>query len=285
MRFLTDRDTQDKLTAIGLKNAEAMGIAFAFHDDCRRIRYDWHTHDHHQLLYAFSGVMSLETQDRRFILPPHRAAWIPAGRKHRPWLEDAEIVSVFFPPRLLGDIADQQDLRILAVPPVIREMLLYSRRWPPGRHRDDPVADTFFMALGRVCLDATAVEMPYFLPRPRTPAVGRAMDYAQAHPADADLKAAAVAAAMSERTLRRHFVAETGMGWQDYLHKSRMLKAMLLLADPAVSVTHAAEAVGFTNLSAFAKAFTAFTGELPSRYRKTSQRDHPNAKDATAKTP
>jgi quercetin dioxygenase-like cupin family protein len=43
----------------------------------------WHAHPRAQLLYATRGVMSVDTPERRWTVPPRRALWIPAGVAHR----------------------------------------------------------------------------------------------------------------------------------------------------------------------------------------------------------
>jgi uncharacterized RmlC-like cupin family protein len=45
-------------------------------------RFDWHTHDDHQLAWTPSGVLTVATEKEHFILPPSRALWIPAGTRH-----------------------------------------------------------------------------------------------------------------------------------------------------------------------------------------------------------
>src|SRR5450755_2357590 len=45
-------------------------------------RYDWHTHEDHQLAWAASGVLTVLTADATWVLPPTRALWIPAGLRH-----------------------------------------------------------------------------------------------------------------------------------------------------------------------------------------------------------
>ncbi|MBV9382976.1 MAG: AraC family ligand binding domain-containing protein [Streptosporangiaceae bacterium] len=45
-------------------------------------RFDWHTHDDHQLAWAASGVLTVLTKDATWVLPPTRALWIPAGLPH-----------------------------------------------------------------------------------------------------------------------------------------------------------------------------------------------------------
>ena len=37
-----------------------------------------HFHDRDQLVYASRGVMTVRTRDGTWVVPPHRAVWIPA---------------------------------------------------------------------------------------------------------------------------------------------------------------------------------------------------------------
>ena len=138
-----------------------------------------------------------------------------------------------------------------------------------GRERQaDTLADHFFLALALMCGEWRLNDRPYLLPRSDHPGLARAMDYAQDNLADATLAGACKAAAMSERSLRRRFSSLVGMGWHEYLHQSRLLQAMALLSQLDCPIAEAAEAVGFASLSAFAKAFRAFSGETPGRYRQ-----------------
>ena len=58
----------------------------------------WHTHDLHQLLYAFEGIVEVETDGSHHLLPPQQAAWIPAGLPHQTTLRRVRSVAVFFQP-------------------------------------------------------------------------------------------------------------------------------------------------------------------------------------------
>jgi AraC-like DNA-binding protein len=57
------------------------------------------------------------------------------------------------------------------------------------------------------------------------------------------------------------------MSWRSYLHESRLLRAMALLAEPGPSVLQVATTVGFESVSAFTRAFGRYRGETPSAYR------------------
>lgn len=71
---------------------------------------------------------------------------------------------------------------------------------------------------------------------------------------------------MSERSFRRTFLRETGMGWQAWLIQLCILGAMGMLADGG-RVTDVAADVGYASLSGFAKAFAQLAGESPAAYR------------------
>src|SRR3954454_20402271 len=57
--------------------------AGAWPEDADDLVTVWHTHELHQLLYAFEGVAEVETAGSQHLLPPRQAAWIPAGSPTR----------------------------------------------------------------------------------------------------------------------------------------------------------------------------------------------------------
>jgi AraC-like DNA-binding protein len=247
----------------GRSSALAGSYAYEIGDE---VFTGWHSHDLHQLEYAFEGVAQVETADAHYLLPPRQAAWIPAGVEHCTTLTRVRTVSVFFDPAF--GLRAHDRVRIIAVAPVIREMMLYARRWPIGRLSSEPVADRFFAALGALVEESLDDELPLRLPVSRHPLVAAAMRYANAHLADATLTGACAAAATSERSLRRAFQAQAGMPWRQYLLESRLLRAMALLAEPEHPVLAAATAVGFDSPGGFTRAFHRYTGETPLAYRR-----------------
>ena len=84
----------------------------------------WHSHEFHQLEYAVEGVAEVETATARYLLPPRQALWIPAGVEHSSTLTHVKAVSVFFHPAM--DLPAGDRVRILAVAPLLREMILYA---------------------------------------------------------------------------------------------------------------------------------------------------------------
>jgi AraC-like DNA-binding protein len=272
MKSLTGEETRDALHAYGLDRP--VGVGFAFLDRARNTFYDWHTHDYHQLIYVIDGPTQIETLRGRYVLPTGRAAWISAGTRHRTLISDAEGASLYFSPEVVPDPAGR--VRILVASPLMREMILYATRWPRGASETDPLAASFLHTLALLCAEWLAAELPLYLPGAGHPAIRRAMDHAAADLAGATQAGAIAAAAMSERSFRRLFAKETGMGWQAWIGQARILMAMGLLTEGR-RITDVAADVGYASLSAFAHAFAKLAGEPPAafRLRQASMKERP----------
>jgi AraC-like DNA-binding protein len=227
----------------------------------------WHVHDVHQIEYAIGGVVEVETAAGHYLLPPQQAAWIPAGLQHQATMNPSvKTLAVMFDPAVIPDAGDRA--RILAVSPLLREMLLYALRWPIDRAAGDAVSDSFFLTLANLVSEALDHEAPLSLPTSEDPVVAAAMAFTKDHLQSVSLEDVCRAVAVSERTLRRQFQSEVGLSWRTYLLHARMLRAMALLAAPGQSVQQTASAVGFDSMGSFTRAFAQFCGETPSSYRR-----------------
>lgn len=266
---LSQTETLEQLDVRGINTPSLP--AFAYLDSDQNIRYDWHAHDRHQLMYAFSGTLRLEAENGFYLLPPQRAAWIPAGVRHRTTMHNVLSGSVFFDPSLVA--AEQTGVRIIFAAPLVREMVQYALRWPPGRNPEDALADSFFRTLGLLCVEWLKEEMPFRLPAARSGQIASAMEYTLNNLESASVEGAAATAALSARQFRRRFLAESGIAWRQFHQQARMLRAMELLVSPRATVTEVAYGVGFNSLSAFAKSFTRFAGQSPHEFRRSGEAD------------
>jgi AraC-like DNA-binding protein len=262
MKRLTATETATALRDNGLDRPSRP--AFAFRDRARATFYDWHAHPNHQLLLALDGVTQIETAQARYFLPLGRAAWIPAGVRHRTLVTDADGTSVYFPREAVPTAGSR--VRILVADALMREMVIRALGWPRGAAQKSRLAKSFFETLSLLCAQWLESELPLSLPRASHPALARAMDQVLQSLEKATQARACKDAGMSERTFRRLFLSETGVTWQAWLTQARILKAMALLAEGR-RVTEVAADVGYSSLSAFAKAFAQLSGENPARYR------------------
>lgn len=237
------------------------------YDGGERLVTGWHFHDVHEIEYACSGMVEVTTEAGHYLLPPHQAAWIPAGLHHRTTLsEGAQTLAVIFAPHLVPAPGDK--VRIIAVSDLLREMMLYTQRWPTSRTESGAAADTFLRALADVVAEALDGESPLHLPACADPVTAAAADYTRAHLDRVTVADVTRAVGVSERTLRRIFHANLGMSWRSYLLRARVLRSIALLAQPDLSVLEVSIAVGFDDAGAFARSFARHCGETPSAYRR-----------------
>jgi len=227
----------------------------------------WHFHDVHEIEYAIRGMVEVKTEAGHYLLPPHQAAWIPAGLHHQTTLNaGVQTLAVLFEPRLVPMAGDR--VRIIAVSALLREMMLYSVRWPISRTESGMEADSFFQTLGYVVAEALDDEKPLHLPVSNDPVVAAATDYTRAHLDCVTLSDVTRAVGVSERTLRRIFNTHLGMSWRSYLLRARVVRSMALLAQPDRSILEVSIAVGFDDVGAFARSFARHCGETPSAYKR-----------------
>ncbi len=244
------------------------------YDGDERLVTGWHLHDVHEIEYACRGMVEVRTEAGHYLLPPHQATWIPAGLHHQTTLHaGAQTLAVLFEPRLVPVPGDR--VRIIAVSALLREMMLYSARWPISRTEPEPAADSFFQALGYVVAEALDDERPLHLPVSADPVVTAATDYTRAHLGHVTVGDVTRAVGVSERTLRRIFGTQLGLSWRSYLLRARILRAMALLAEPGRSVLEVSITVGFDDVGAFARSFARHCGETPSVYQRRIAADRP----------
>lgn len=227
----------------------------------------WHTHDMHQLHYAFEGSIVVEDALARHFLPRQLAAWIPAGVAHRTTNRRVRSGCVLLAPQMMADPGGR--VRIVVVSSLMREMVKGAMRWPLSQPLD-PVGQSYFEAFAALCGEWIQDEARLALPTSADPALAAAMDHTRANLAQATAQSASRAASLSERSLRRRFQAIAGLTWEDYRRRARIFAALDLLTGSKLPMSAIALEIGFDSQSAFAKAFRLMLGCTPQTYR----RDH-----------
>ena len=232
----------------------------------------WHVHDVHQIEYAIGGVVEVETAAGHYLLPPQQAAWIPAGLQHQATMNPSvKTLAVMFDPAVIPDGGDRA--RILAVSPLLREMLLYALRWPidrgAGAAEEDRVSESFFQTLANLVSDALDHEAPLSLPTSEDPVVAAAMAYTKDHLQSVSLDEVCRAVAVS----RTHVTAGSSRARSDCPGARTCCMPgccgpWRCSPRPGQSVQQTASAVGFDSMGSFTRAFAQFCGETPSSYRR-----------------
>lgn len=227
--------------------------------------------DWHQLAYASEGVMSVHTSQGIWVVPPHRALWIPAGVSHRTVMVGrVSVRTLYFRGRSAASLPRQ--CRAVNVAPLLRELVLQAIR-VGVLHRNVPSE----ARLARVILDQleTLPAVPLQLPMPVEPRARRAAEALCGPPGQArGVLAAAKSAGASRRTLERIFSSQTHMSLGRWAQRARLIEALRLLA-AGHSVTRVALDVGYSSASAFISAFRRVMGTTPRRYFDPEPRARP----------
>lgn len=241
--------------------------AGAFVYEGHRVTTTRHFHDLHQLEYVVRGVLEVETDSSAYIISERQAAWIPAGLGHISTIDTPlRSVSIFLHPKLIQPT--YHDAGIVGVSPLIREMIRYASRWPIDRTSTDALADAYFHCFAELLAELLDSQRPFSLPTSNHPQLAAALKHTGNDLGCTTIEAAAQAAGMSPRSLRRLCQRELQMTWREYTQQARLMRAAALLADPALTVLQVATRVGFDSASSFTRAFKNTWGQPPSAYRR-----------------
>jgi AraC-like DNA-binding protein/mannose-6-phosphate isomerase-like protein (cupin superfamily) len=227
-----------------------------------------HTHDWHQLLYAAEGVMTIVTASGSWVVPPHRAVWIPGFVEHSVRMSGSvSMRTLYFALELSRGLPTE--CCIVNVPPLLRELILES----VSRRTLQRSAASEARLIGVILDQIKALPAaPLQLPMPHDARAAKAAELLQANPAEhASLEQIAKHAGASPRTIERLFRAETKMGFAKWRQRLRLLHALRLLA-AGESVTNVALEAGYDSPSAFISMFRRELGTTPSRYHDRAQR-------------
>lgn len=224
-------------------------------------RIDWHHHDVHQLIHPRNGVLTISTPAGDWVVPPHRAVWIPAGVDHAHRAHgETDLHALTFDGQLnpLG----VHSPTVLAVSALLREVIAaLTGTGLPALHRRN---------LERVVLDQLhrVPALPLCLPQPSDARLRDIADLLHRDPGDErTLAQLGAAIGAGERTLARLFRAETGMSFAQWRTQLRLHHSLALLA-AGTDVTTTATACGYNGPSAFIHAFRRAFGLTPGQYRR-----------------
>jgi AraC-like DNA-binding protein len=218
--------------------------------------------DWDQLAYASQGVMTVVTAHGAWIIPPHRAVWIPAGVAHSVRMSGrVQVRTLFFRTRLSAGRLPRECVA-LNVSPLARELILYAaekntlkRNAPADRRLARLLVDQLEQLPGA----------PLQLPMPQEPRANKAARLLIEQRPGARLAEIAKLTGASVRTLERVFLKETAMTFGRWSRRARLAEALRLLAE-GMSVTQVAAMVNYQTPSAFIAAFRRELGKTPRGY-------------------
>jgi AraC-like DNA-binding protein len=227
---------------------------------------DPHRHRRGQLFGSTRGLLTIGLDMGVWVVPATHAVWVPPhqlhwARSHGPFSGFA----VYVAQDTCADLPAQPcSIRVSGL---LREAVLRAATWPPGKldARGERIATVILDEIRTLPVDALG------LPLPRDARLLRIARAILDEPADErSLEAWAAWAAISARSLSRHFVVETGFTFTVWRQRARLLRALEMLAD-AVPVTTIALDLGYSTPSTFISLFKRTFGATPAAYRQRLQ--------------
>jgi AraC-like DNA-binding protein len=230
-----------------------------------RQRVQWHDHAENQLVYPSTGLLQVSTTAGSWVVPPHRAIWLPAAVAHSHRAYGAtQMRGLAFSAAVRPDL-DQPT--VVEVSGLLREIILELTDNPALPPADR--ADLHRIALRQL---TPAPALRFHLPQPRDVRLRDVTDLLTADPGDErTLAELGGAVGVGERTLSRLFRRETGLTFPQWRAQLRLHHSLTLLAI-GQSVTATAIACGYQNPSAFIAAFRETFGTTPAAHHKSLRR-------------
>jgi AraC-like DNA-binding protein len=223
-----------------------------------------HFHDRDQLVYASRGVMTVRTRDGTWVVPPHRAVWIPAKIPHTIAMSGLVAMrTLYLKPRLAKRLP--RDCCVINISALLKELILHACTVRALKNTVKWQANLIAVILHQL---EAAPTIPLQLPHLTDPRLVHIAEMLMKDPRDnRTLAELCRATGAGKRSVERLFQQEVGMTFGKWRQQVRLMQGMRLLAEGA-KVTHAALESGYSTPSSFISMFRKALGTTPSSYFK-----------------
>lgn len=220
-----------------------------------------HHHPRGQLTALRHGLLTFGTEAGAWVVASDHAVWMPPHQPHFGYSHGRfDGWSCYVAEPACAGLPDHPCT--FRVSGLLREAVIRAAGWAGDRLDDRQ------LRLALVILDELrdAADEPFGLPMPSDARLVRIARALLQDPGDRrGLGDWASWAALSERTLSRRFVDETGYSFTAWRQRARMMRALELLADGA-AVTTVAIDLGYDSVSAFIALFKRTFQSTPAAY-------------------
>jgi AraC-like DNA-binding protein len=222
----------------------------------------FHAHRKAQLFFMERGEMTCEASNALWLVQPQSALWIPGNTNHSlKGHAPVEGFGLFVEPAAVATLP--RECCAVSVSPLLRALMFRAAALPMLYPLDGPEARLMTVLLDE--LAAAQVE-DLRLPMPSDERLRRLAEMMTARPADGlTMKDWAKRMGVSERTLCRLIVQETGMSFGRWRQQLHIILALQWLARGA-SVQSVAIDLGYESASSFVTMFRKARGTSPARY-------------------
>jgi len=224
--------------------------------------YDWHRHLRGQFFCVESGLVHVHAEHGSWMLPPHRAGWMPPGELHTISISgQLSGWGAFIRPDIDHGLPDHPC--VIGVTDLMRELVRRASSWTWHEQLDPEQERVMAVLLDEV---RRAPHESLHLPMPLDRRLLRIAQAVLEQPHDnRSLDDWATWAGLSARSLSRLFRTETALSFAQWRQQARLSRALEWLAE-GEPVAEVADALGYASVSAFVSMFRRSFGTSPKRY-------------------
>ncbi|MBA5602223.1 helix-turn-helix transcriptional regulator [Pectobacterium aroidearum] len=249
----------------------ASGIDTANFDtaDFDRKEMDFHRHNKGQLLLLLRGVFTTEVEGELWIAPPQSAIWVPGGVQHR--ISAAGTIECYIA-YIDASVSSALPSKCctISTTPLLRELMIRSASFPMLYAEGGMETHLVTLLLDEFALAPTG---NLHLPMPTDVRLRKIVETIMGDPADrGTVQTWARRVGLSERTLSRLLVQETGMSFGRWRQQLQIMLAVKWLSTGA-SVQQVADGLGYESAGNFVTMFRKALGTSPGRYRAERHSD------------
>jgi len=221
-----------------------------------------HKHNWHQLLYATSGVLTVDVIGEKLFIPPENAVWLPCGCQHSVSTEyGAELKSLYIDEKY--QLLPNDKSVVLEISPMLKALIVEISTFEIEYSLSGYESDVIALVLKTLPRLKHIID---HLPWPSSVELLNICNQLYNQPGvKRTIQMLAESLAMSKRTFERKFHKETGMTLQAWSLRLRFLKAIELLT-AGHSITNIALDLGYSSASPFIYMFRNISGMTPGDY-------------------
>jgi AraC-like DNA-binding protein len=245
-------------------------VAFGVTASTNAMERGTHQHRKAELLLTTRGSLTCVTDSGLWIVPPQCALWIPSGARHNVKNASAsESFCIFIEPDAAATLL--KECCTVSVTPLLRELIVRCAIFPelyPVHGAEAHLVTLFLDEL------AVAPVEKFHLPMPSDSRLRAIAEWITSASADrSTMEVWARRAGISERTLSRILLKETGMSFGRWRQQFHIILALQWLSKGA-SVQTVASDLGYESAGSFVTMFKKALGCPPARYmaQRQSQR-------------
>jgi AraC-like DNA-binding protein len=214
-----------------------------------------------ELIFTSRGVLTSEVDSGLWLVPPHCALWIPPNTFHS-LKSSGEIEGywIFVAPGVAAALPDR--CCTIAVTPLLRELLIRASKLPL-HYPERPNAYLLGLLVSEI---ATASVQQLHLPMPGDTRLRSIVEAMMAAPSErGTIHYWAQRAGLSERSLARLLVRETGMSFGRWRQQLAVMMALRWMAGGS-SIQQVAHDLGYESAGSFVTMFRKTVGVPPARF-------------------